>query len=168
MSETTTTTTLTPSRLWKRMSRAQRLAAARAFWTDDQATDDQIQAAVMIAQQKRFRPKTVVSLDVDRKTHHLAGLPSLPEQIAARVLIAHHLAHQRPMMGTFLDALGLAHDNGLIQEEEVKPDASKMASAVARITEQFPAEDVDLYLNTLLVQDPDTWGALRGFPQLQG
>jgi hypothetical protein len=150
------------------MSRAQRMAAARAFWTDEQATDDQIQAAVIIAQQKKFRPKTVVGLDVDRKTHHLASLASLPEQIAARLLVAHHLAHQRPMMGTFLDALGLAHENGLIQEDEVKPDVTKMPSAVSRIAEQFPAEDVRLYLNTLLVQDPDTWGALRGLPQLEG
>src|SRR5216684_1945865 len=169
MTETTpATTTVTPSRLWKGMSRAQRMAAARAFWTDEQATDDQIQAAVIIAQQKKFRLKTVVGLDVDRKAQHLASLPSLPEQIAARVLIAHHLAHQRPMMGMFLDALGLPHDDGLIQDEEVKPDAAKMASAVARIAEQFPVEDVGLYLNTLLVQDPDTWGALRGLPELEG
>jgi hypothetical protein len=169
MSETTPATpTVTPSRLWKGMSRAQRMAAARAFWTDEQATDDQIQAAVIIAQQKKFRPKTVVHLDVDRKTHHLASLPSLPEQIAARLLVAHHLAHQRPMMGTFLDALGLAHDNGLIQEDEVKPDVTKMPAAVMQIAEQFPAEDVRLYLNTLLVQDPNTWGALRGLPQLEG
>jgi hypothetical protein len=149
------------------MARPQRLAAARAFWEDDQAGDDHIQAAVLIAQQKKFRPKTVIGLDLDRKSQHLASLPSLPEQLAARALIAHHLSNQRPMMGLFLDALGLAHDNGLIQEDNVKPDQSKIGAAVGQISERFPPEDVSLYLNTLLIQDPETWEGLRGLPQLE-
>jgi hypothetical protein len=148
------------------MSRSTRLAAARAFWEDEQAADDQVQAAVLIAQQKKFRPKTVIGLDLDRKAHHLASLPSLPEQIAGRALIAYHLAHQRAMMGAFLDELGLAHDNGLIQEDEVKPDASKVPHAAEQIAQRFAAEDVSLYLSTLLVQDPETWAPLRGLPQV--
>ena len=71
------------------------------------------------------------------------------------------------MMGAFLDALGIRHENGLIQEDEVKPDAAKIAPAAVQIASQFPADDVRLYLNTLLCQDPDTWGVLRGLPQLE-
>jgi hypothetical protein len=145
----------------------QRQRAARAFWEDDEATDDQVQAALLIAQQKKFRPKTVVSLDVDRKTRHLASMVTLPDSVAGRALVVYHLAAQRPMMAAFLDALGIAHENGLIQEEDVKPDASKVPAAVARLTEQFPADDVKLYLHTLVCQDPDTWGALRDVSMLQ-
>ena len=119
-----TDTTLTPSRLWKTMTLEQRQRAARAFWEDEEAVNDQVQAAMLIAQQKKFRPKTVISLDTDRKARHLASLGSLPDQIAARALIVYHLAEQRPMMGAFLDALGIAHENGLIQEESGAPDAS--------------------------------------------
>jgi hypothetical protein len=148
------------------MNRTQRLAAARAFWNDGDAVDDQLQAAVLIAQQKKFRPKTVASLDPDRKTHHLASLSVLPEAVAGRILVVYHLAEQRPMMRAFLDALGLTHEDGLIQDD-VKPEDAKLAPAAAKISEQFAPEDVDLYLNTLLCQDPETWGALRGLPQLQ-
>jgi hypothetical protein len=155
-----TDTTLTPSRLWKQVTADQKQRAARAFWTDEQAVDDQIQAALLIAQRKKFRPKTVVGLDVERKARHLASLAMLPDPLAARALIVYHLAEQRPMMGAFLDALGIAHENGLIQEDDVKPDASKMGAAAAAIGEKFPAADVSLYLNTLLCQDPGTWGAL--------
>jgi len=143
-----------------------RQQAARAFWMDDQAIDDQVQAVLLIAQQKKFRPKFVMSLDVDRKARHLATLGSLPDGIAARVLIVYHLAEQRPMMGTFLDALGIKHEEGLIQDDEVKPDVEKLGPAVAQITQQFPAEHVALYLNTLLCQDPETWGALQGLPEM--
>jgi hypothetical protein len=155
-----TDTAPTPTRLWKGMTTAQRLAAARAFWLDEQATQDQIQAVMLIAQQKKFRPKSVVELDIDRKARHFASLASLPEGLAARALISYHLAGQRPMMAMFLDTLGLAHEDGLIQDENVKPDASKLASAVSAIRAAFPPEDVSLYLSTLVCQDPETWGEL--------
>ena len=148
------------------MTAEQRVAAARAFWSDDEAVDDQVQAALLIAQRKKFRPKTVIGLDLDRKARHLAGMPSLPEAIAGRALILYHLADQRPMMGAFLDALGIAHENGLIKEDDVKPDAAKVPAAAGALRNGFPADDVRLYLNTLLCQDPETWGALRGLPEL--
>jgi hypothetical protein len=108
-----------------------------------------------------------VSLDVDRKTRHLASIVSLPDTIAGRALIVYHLAAQRPMMAAFLDALGITHENGLIQEEDVKPDAAKVPTAAAVLAETFPADDVRLYLNTLVCQDPETWGALRDVSMLQ-
>ena len=163
----TDTTTLTPARLWKQMTGEQRQRAAHTFWEDPDAADDQVQAAFLIAQQKKFRVKTVIGLDLDRKAKHLATLGALPDPLAARALILYHLADHRAMMGAFLDALGITHENGLIQEDEVKPDAAKIAPAAAQIATRFPADDVRLYLNTLLCQDPDTWGALRGLPQLE-
>jgi hypothetical protein len=153
-------TALTPTRLWKNMTAAQRLAAARAFWLDETATDDQVQAVLLIAQQKKFRPKTVIALDVDRKAKQLATIVNLPEALAARVLIVYHLAEQRPLMVAFLDALGIAHDNGLIEEDGATPDPEKLGPAAAQIAQQFPKDDVILYLNTLLCQDPGTWSGL--------
>ena len=60
------------------MSSDQRQRAALAFWADPEATDDQVQAAFLIAQQKKFRPKTVIGLDLDRKAKHLATLAGVP------------------------------------------------------------------------------------------
>jgi len=157
----------TPTRLWKQMTSDQRITAARAFWRDDQATDDQIQAVMLISQQKKFRPKTVVSLDEDRKARHLASLLNLPESLAARALVIYHLAERRPMMAAFLDALGIAHEDGLIKEDAAKPDPEKLQQAATQIADRFPPSDVALYLNTLLCQDPETWGGLRAVvPQI--
>jgi hypothetical protein len=63
-------------------------------------------------------------------------------------------------MGRFLDALGIGHENGLIKEDDVKPDKAKLAPAAATVAREFPADDVRLYLTTLLCQDPETWGGL--------
>jgi len=142
------------------MTLDQRLQAALAFWTEDQATEDQVQAVMIIAQAKKFRPKFVLGLDNDRKAKHLASIVNLPEAMAARALVVYHLSQQREMMGAFLDALGIAHENGLIQDDEIKPDPEKIQPAVQLISEKFPKDHVELYLDTLLCQDPDTWGAL--------
>lgn len=161
-----TESTLTPSRLWRRMTPDQRLRAARAFWAEEQAADDQIQAVLLIAQQKKFRPKFVLGLDDERRAKHLASMVALPEALAARALVVYHLTKQREMMGTFLDALGLKHENGLIDDDDAKPDVEKIGPAVAAIAEKYPAEDVSLYLTTLVCQDPDTWGELSKLPQV--
>jgi hypothetical protein len=151
---------LTPSRLWKKMTPEQRFRAARAFWLDDESTNDQVQAVLLIAQHKHFRPKTIVSLDTDRKAKHLASLPSVPDGIAARALVGYHLAEQRPMMAQFLDALGIPHEEGLIQDDATKPDPDKMKAAVDSLAGTYQSEDVSLYLNTLVCQDPETWNGL--------
>jgi len=161
-----TESSLTPARLWRRMTSEQRLRASRSFWSDDSIADDQIQAALLIAQQKKFRPKFVLGLDDERRAKHLATLIALPEALAARALVIYHLTEQREMMGEFLDALGLKHENGLIEEDDAKPDPEKMDAAVTAISAKFPADDVSLYLSTLLCQDPETWGALQPFPQV--
>src|SRR2546425_1168516 len=56
------TDTRTASRLWQRMTAEQRLCAAYALWRDDEATSDQRQAALLTAQQRKFRPKTSRSI----------------------------------------------------------------------------------------------------------
>src|SRR5574341_810218 len=103
-----------PVRLWRSLPLDARVAAATAFWHDDQARVEQAEAVALIARQIKFRPKSVVSMAAERKARQLAGMPQISDLLAARLLIAYHLDQQRPMMGTFLDALGIQHDNGLI------------------------------------------------------
>lgn len=146
------------------MTPEMRLQAAQAIWAEEQATDDQLQAILLIAQQKKFRPKFVLALDNERKARHLASLLNLPDAMAARALVAYHLAHQREMMAAFLDALGIGHEDGLIKDDAAKPDPERLGAAVAAIAGKYPDPQVALYLDTLACQDPDTWGALTDVP----
>jgi hypothetical protein len=163
MSDTSTETPALPrpSQLWKQLSPERRLQAAEAFWRDDNASVEQAEALATIAQRIKFRIKSVLSMPVEKKAKQLVALPAVSEMVAARLLVAYHLAHQRPMMGAFLDALGVAHEDGLISDEEMQaPDPDKLTAAATTLKTSYPADDVTLYLTTLTWQDPDTWGAL--------
>lgn len=150
-----------PSKLWKQMSSDRRVAAAELFWSDDQSTEQQLEAVAALAAHMKFRAKSVVGLPLAKKAKYLSTLPTVSDAVAARALVNYHLERQRPMMGAFLDSLGIAHENGLISEENVtKPESDKLKSAAAELAARFPAPDVSLYLSTLVSQDPDTWGSL--------
>src|SRR3954447_25353326 len=150
-----------PSRLWKRMPVERRIDAADLFWNDEHSADQQLEAVASIATHMKFRPKSVLTLAPVRRAKYLATPPTMTDTIAARALVNYHLERQRPMMAAFLDLLGIAHENGLINDENVvKPDAEKVKQAAADLATKFPEEDAVLYFATLVSQDPETWIAL--------
>jgi len=155
-----------PSKIWRRLPAERRTAAAELFWGDEQSAEQQVEACATIATHMKFRAKSVLNLPVDKKTRYLVNLPQVSDAVAARALVNYHLGRQRPMMGDFLDALGIAHEEGLIKDETVvKPDSEKLKAAADQIAAKYPAEDVSLYLSTLVSQDPETWGELAQLPQ---
>jgi len=155
-----------PSRLWKEMPLEKRVLAAEAFWRDTDSPDIQAQhaeALVTLARRLNFRAKSIQALSVERRARHLAQLTDISEHIATRALIAYHFAHRRPLMAGFLDALGVAHENGLIADEQMTPPTVEvLGAAIAAVRKTFDPADVDLYLRTLATLDGETWAPLAG------
>ena len=154
-------TNFRPSKLWRRLPLDRRMDAADLFWNDEHSADQQMEAVASIATHMKFRPRSILALTPEKRAKYLAQLPNVSDAIAARALVNYHLERQRPMMGAFLDLLGIAHENGLISEENLpKPDAGKVRQAAKDLGAQYPADYVSLYLATLVSQDPETWEAL--------
>jgi hypothetical protein len=150
-----------PSKLWRQMPPDRRVAAAELFWADEQSTEQQLEAVAALAAHMKFRAKSVIGLPLEKKAKYLSTLPTVSDAVAARALVNYHLERQRPMMGAFLDSLGIAHEDGLISEENVtKPEPEKLQAAAKELAAKYPEPDVSLYLSTLVSQDPDTWGSL--------
>jgi hypothetical protein len=150
-----------PSRLWKDLPLEKRVLAAEAFWRDAESPEVEVQqqeAVVALARRLRFRPKSILAQPVERRATQLAHLPDVTDTIATRALIAYHFQNQRPLMASFLDALGIAHDNGLITDEQVAPpDRDRLAAALAAVVGAFDEQDVRIYLRTLAALDRETW-----------
>lgn len=162
-----TASDIRPTRLWRQMPDALRLTAARAFWADEAALEQQVQAIDAIARTMKFRPQTVLTLPLEKKTRYLASMPSVPDAVAARALVSYHFDAQRPLMRAFLDELGIVHEDGTIKAESVEPPAEDRLKAAAHaVAARFPRGDVARYLSTLASQDPETWGALVDLPEI--
>jgi hypothetical protein len=161
-----------PSKLWKDLAADKRLAVADAFWRDNSTAGgvdpQKLEAIVAIARRLNFRPKSVQALAVERRARHLAQMSDVSDLLATRALIAYHLTAQRPMMAKFLDAVGLAHEDGVITAEEVPPpEPGRLAAGVQALRAAFPADAVALYLNTLVAIDGETWGGIDAEIQKQ-
>jgi len=146
------------------MSVEARVAAADAFWRDEESQDigaQKVEVIVTLARRLKFRTKSVQGLPVEKRARHMAQLTDISDPVATRALIAYHFSAQRPLMASFLDALGIAHDNGLIAEDQVAPPSVEaLTAAVAKVRESFGAAEVDLYLRTLAALDHETWAGL--------
>jgi hypothetical protein len=155
-----------PSKLWRDLPMEKRVEVADAFWRDDRESDEldaqRVEAIIAIARRLNFRPKSVQALPIERRAKQLAHQPDVTDTIAARALIAYHMVAKRPMMAAFLDAVGIAHEDGIISAEEVPaPDPAKLKAGVKALQDGFPPDEVKLYLQTLTALDPQTWGELE-------
>jgi len=151
-----------PSQLWKSMTESQRLQAAEAFWREPDIAELQVEAATLLAQRLKARPRFIAGLPIEKKARHLVRMPAMPDVLAARLLVSYHLGFQRPMMSAFLDRLGIPHDNGLISDDLTEPiPPERLDEAAEALKASFPAEHVRLYFATLLAQDPEVWDGLR-------
>lgn len=154
---------LTPAKLWSSLDPPVRALAARALYRHDWGeTDTRREADASIAHALRFRDAMVKKLPVDQRADYLAKAVRATESLAGSLLLALHLEHRRPMLSVFLDALGIPHDGGLIAKDHelTSVDSLALDEAAARLFREFPPDEVEIYLATLVAMDPDVWGGL--------
>jgi len=156
----------TATRLWKTLDKEERLAAAAAFWRD---TPPELAGTALgaVVRARKLRPQVARTLSDEQRTQALAGVLDPGETVAASLLVALHLSARRPMLGAFLDALSLPHEDGVLKEEAdalAAPDAARLAAAAGTLLKSFPQRQVDTYLNTLWLQDPERWKGLAALP----
>jgi hypothetical protein len=105
-----------------------------------------------MAQNLRRRPQML--LETPRKDRHALFQPllSLPhfELTSQNILIVWLAETQQPLMTTFLDALGIAHDGkGYADGFPETIDDARLKAAVEQLYAGFPAPKVNLYLGVL-------------------
>ena len=153
---------LTATRLWKRLGREERVAAARHFFA--QPPPELLGSALSaLVKARHLRPQVARSMPAEEQARALASVADPGEALASGLLVALHLGERRALLKAFLDAVGLPHEDGLLTEDD---DGAPLAEAPARagvaaLRQAFPREQVDLYLNALWLQDPERWAVLE-------
>lgn len=152
----------TAVRLWKRLSREDRAEAAAAFW---KAPPQEALGLALgaIVKSRKVRPQVARSLSDEERSRALASVLDPGEPLAASLLVALHLGPRRPLLVAFLDALGLPHEDGVLAEEADKapPPAAEAVGAATEALSAFPKGQIEVYYNTLWLQDPERWAALE-------
>jgi hypothetical protein len=152
----------TASRLWKRLTRDERLAAARQFFA--QPPQEAFGAALAaLVKARHVRPQVARSMPPEDQARALSSVLDVGETLAAALLVALHLGERRPLLGAFLDAAGLPHEEGLLKDEAdgVAFTEESARAGVHALAASFPRDQIEVYLNTLWLQDPDRWGPLE-------
>ena len=150
---------LTPAELWGRLDGSTRRDAAEAMF-DERSSRREADGA--IADALRFRIVSVRKLPIERRVDYLLKAVRPDDNFASSLLMALHVQRRQPLLVTFLDALGIEHDGGVIDaDDEFGPtDPDRIGSAVELLYAEHPDEQVEVYLATLIALDPDNWSGL--------
>ncbi len=150
------------TRLWRRLTLAERTEAATQFWKEP-ASEMAASALAAVVKARHMRPQAARALSTEEKGRVLAQVLDPGEPLAGSLVVALHLGVRRPMLAAFLDLLGIPHEDGVLKEEAgalAPPTAEKAKAAVLGLLERFAPPEVETYVNALWLQDPEYWGAL--------
>lgn len=159
-------TSTTVRKLWKALSGEERSQAIAAALADDPEGWVKNTTRAAVAKALRFRPQTVSTWPRQKLLTEAARLPLDDLQLLSAYIVDLHLGHRRPMMRTFLDALGIPNDEGRIDSEsvEVPPqEPARVMAAADTIAATYPADEVATYFLTLLLQDAGVWDGVTGW-----
>ena len=161
----------TPARIWAALdAETRRLAATSLYDPELEDVMGRAEADVAIATALRFRPQAVQRMAVDKRIVHLSTRVRPGESLATALLRALHLGPRKAMLGSFLDALGIAQKDGVI-DEDVDPDPptpDALRKALTELRAKLPREEVDVYVATLIGMDDEFWSGLTEVVQPAG
>ena len=118
-----------------------------------------------VARSLRFRPQAIRKLPMEQRAKRARMLveTSKNANLAYELVGGYLMKTQKELVIGFLEATGVKHQDGMIEDiEGAKPAPDKIAAAIAELDKKFAREDVTLYL----VLCADQWPAEKTFETL--
>ncbi len=110
-----------------------------------------------VAKSLNFRPQAIKKLPFAQRAKKARQIviAKSNSDICYEIFGAYLIKTKRELVTKFLDATGVKHEDGMVEDlERNVPQAAKVAAAVAELDRQFPAEDVTIYLSMCAQQWP--------------
>jgi hypothetical protein len=111
-----------------------------------------------VARALHFRPHAIRKLPMPQRAKRARILieSSRNSDLAYEIVGGYLLKTRRDLVTAFLDATGVKHEEGMIEDVDgAKPEKAKIAAAIQDLDSRFPPEDVTLYLVMCVDQWPD-------------
>jgi hypothetical protein len=109
------------------------------------------------------RPQFLMKQSDQKRAHYVRQALSrvVADPIAEEVLAAYFLEIRRDLLVEWLDALGIAHENGILKDEDPpQPAPEALAAAVEKFRAGEGAADRQLLLEAFAAQGAVSWPAL--------
>jgi hypothetical protein len=126
-----------------------------------------------VAEARKLRPTFFERTPRAARHKDMAAMLARPrlELIAANLLREWLMKKQTAMLAQYLDALGIAHTDGAVDDLPPSIEDAKLTAAVETLLANHPAEEVAVYLNAFYtmneVQWPNLETMLKTEPRLQ-
>ena len=111
-----------------------------------------------VAKLLKFRPQAIRKLPMDQRARTARRIleTSHNAQLAYEILGAYLIKNCKELVTGFLDATGVQHKDGMIEDvDKEKPAAEKLGPALAELDKKFAPADVTIYLAICAEQWPD-------------
>jgi len=111
-----------------------------------------------VAEALRFRPAAIRKLPMEKRARQARRIlraknnAELCYELFGSYLVRVH----KELVCGFLDATGVPHEDGIIEDIEKEPEAKKIPAALKELDGKHEAEDVTLYLALCAEQWPDS------------
>ncbi len=111
-----------------------------------------------VARVLKFRPQAIRKLPMVQRARRAKVLVerSSNTELAYELFGSYLMASCKSLVTDFLDATGVEHEDGMIQNIDLsKPAADKISATVGELDQKYACEDVTLYLSMCAEQWPD-------------
>jgi hypothetical protein len=111
-----------------------------------------------LARKLKFRPHAIKKLPLQKRAQQARALMlnGKKAELAYEIFGTYLVRKEKALLTDFLDATGVPHEDGMIEDVAVgRPAPDKVSGAVQALDAKYPPEDVTLYLALSAEHWPD-------------
>ena len=155
---------MTVKELWNYLTVAEKEEACLAFWEgkDTFSRDALPRVTQELAGALKFRETFLKRLPLPEKARHLRRLVDSPalRHVCDDLLRSWVVSRKNPMLVCFVEAQGLSHIGGVIDDSVTPPGLDSVKKGVRAVRDHFPPREVALYMGVMLTVGGDFWTGL--------
>lgn len=155
---------ITVKEVWNALTSAEKEDACLAFWAgkDTFSRDALPRVTQELAGALKFREGFLKRLPISEKARHLRRLADSPtlRHVCDDLLRSWVVSRKTPMLVCFVEAQGLKHINGILEESVTQAELKSVQKGVHAVLEKFPPREVALYMGIMLTVGGDFWVGL--------
>jgi len=160
-------TEITMKQVWGALTSAEKDEACLSFWSgaDAFSRETQKKVAAEMAAALRFREVFLKRLQPGEKARHLKRLAdgTTLAQYRDEILRAWLLAKKSDLLVCFVEAQGMRHTGGLIEDDVQPPDRETLRKGVRALRDKFPPRETALYMGIMIASAGEFW---TGLPEI--